>query len=580
MGRIPQRFIDDLLARTDIVEVIESYVPLRKRGREHVACCPFHNEKTPSFTVSQDKQFYHCFGCGAHGTALGFVLDYERLDFVAAVEELASRIGVEVPREGGDTSAGHHQSLYQVLDQAARLYRQALRETPRAIDYLKSRGISGKVARDYGLGYAPPNREYLSQRFGKARLGELAGAGLIKLNGGGQSHARFRNRIMFPIHDRRGRVIGFGGRVLDDSQPKYLNSPDTPLFHKGAALYGLFELRKAQAKPRWVLLVEGYMDVLALAQQGVQNVVATLGTATTREHLQQLFRATQEIVFCFDGDRAGRAAGWRAVQQLLPVFRDGLGARFMFLPQGDDPDSLIRREGKDAFLKRTESATPLSAYIFKHLADGLDTGDAAGRARLAELAKPLLQGLPEGVFKELMYRELARQTGASLDKLISISEGKSINRHTRTERLSTSSPVRMAIAMLLNEPKLAQEMPPAADLSVLKLPGVPLLVQILETLRTNPHLNSASLLERYRDSEHQRHLLKLMMWRPPASDDFDLAVEFRCTMASLYAKAAAQRTDRLLEKERKEGLNSDERRELQDLFERKMGTFTSTRPAR
>src|SRR5215208_529287 len=390
MGRIPQRFIDDLLTRIDIVQVIGSYVPLKKSGSRHVACCPFHSENTPSFTVSPDKQFYHCFGCGAHGTVLSFLLEYEHLDFIDAVEHLAETVGLEVPREGGEIRAERHDDLYGILEDAARLYQQALRENKHAIEYLKDRGLSGKIARDYGIGYAPAGWRHLINCFNKSKLDVLTRAGLIKQNDQGQSLARFRNRIMFPIRDRRGRVIGFGGRVLDDSLPKYLNSPDTALFHKGESLYGLFELRKAQGKPERVLLVEGYMDVLALAQNGIDFALATLGTATTRQHLEQIFRLTHEVVFCFDGDRAGREAGWRALQQLLPVFRDGLEARFMFLPESDDPDSMIRREGKEAFLTHVMSATPLADFLFTRLMEGLDMGDAASRARLSELAKPLL----------------------------------------------------------------------------------------------------------------------------------------------------------------------------------------------
>jgi DNA primase len=568
MGRIPQRFIDDLLTRIDIVQVIGSYVPLKKSGSRHVACCPFHSENTPSFTVSPDKQFYHCFGCGAHGTVLSFLLEYEHLDFIDAVEHLAETVGLEVPREGGEIRAERHDDLYGILEDAARLYKQALRENKQAIQYLKDRGLSGKIARDYGLGYAPAGWHHLINCFNKSKLDILTRAGLIKQNDQGQSLTRFRNRIMFPIRDRRGRVIGFGGRVLDDSLPKYLNSPDTALFHKGESLYGLFELRKAQGKPERVLLVEGYMDVLALAQNGIDFALATLGTATTRQHLEQIFRLTHEVVFCFDGDRAGREAGWRALQQLLPVFRDGLEARFMFLPQSDDPDSMIRREGKEAFLKHVMSAAPLADFLFTRLTEGLDMGDAASRARLSELAKPLLLTLPEGVFKELMYTEIAKRVGTSVKTLASPKKDDSIHRASNL-RLKTHSPVRMAIAILLHEPELVQQMPPA-DLSALNLPGVALLIDILETLRCNPHLNSASLLERYRDTAHHQHLLQLMTWQPPGKD-FDLRGEFQHAILSLNKKAMEQRADMLLRKGRNEILSPNERRELQDILGRKLG---------
>ncbi len=578
MGRIPQRFIDDLLARADIVEVIEQYVPLTKRGREHVACCPFHSEKTPSFTVSQDKQFYHCFGCGAHGTALGFLLDYERLEFVEAVEALASRIGLEVPRERINGSPlEKHGTLYAVLEKAARVYRQALRESPHAIDYLKKRGLSGKTAREYGVGYAPEDRRYLLQHFDEASMGDLARAGLIKQDERGGPRSRFWNRIMFPIRDRRGRVIGFGGRVLDDGVPKYMNSPETPLFNKSESLYGLYEFKQRQRKPERILLVEGYMDVLALAQQDVHNAVATLGTATTRQHLQQIFRLTHEVVFCFDGDRAGREAAWRALEQLLPIFRDGLAGRFMFLPEGDDPDSLVQREGREAFMRRAATAAPLSDYLFEHLAEGIDARDTAGRARLAELARPLLKKLPDGVFKELLYKELAQRTGASVTTL-----APPVQRDTTHNRVAVASPVinspvRMAIAILLQAPAVAQQSPRPPRLESLALPGISLLVQMLETLQTDPHLTAASLLERFRDSEHYRHLLQLASWQPPVPETFDFEAAFRDTMASLSAKAAEQLTNALLSKERDAGLSSGERYELQELLRQRRDTNKQSR---
>lgn len=578
MGRVPQSFIDDLLARIDIVDVIERYVPLKKRGREHVACCPFHNEKTPSFTVSEDKQFYHCFGCGAHGTVLGFLLDYERLEFVEAIETLASEIGLKVPRDAAGGEQGEqYDSLYQLLAETSRLYQQALRESPRAIDYLKGRGLSGELAREYWLGYAPANPQHLLQRFDQAGSDDLIRAGLIKQGELGRRQARFRDRIMFPIRDRRGRVLGFGGRVLDHGLPKYLNSPETPLFHKSESLYGWYELCARQAKPQRIILVEGYMDVLGLAQHGVHEVVATLGTATTRQHLQRIFRLAHDVVFCFDGDRAGREAAWRAMQQLLPIFRDGLEARFMFLPEGDDPDSLIRREGKNAFVERSAAALPVAEYLFQHLAEGLDGRDAGGRARLAELAKPLLQTLPDGVFRELMYKELALQTGASLGKLMPPTSTDAVRSRGRAPRPTINSPVRMAIAILLCQPLVAQQVHLSAWLESLKLPGISLLVQILEILRLSPHLTTASLLERYRGSEHYSHLLRLAAWQPPLSRDFDFASEFRDVMTRLNVKALEQLTDNLLRKEREGGLDVAERHELQRLLKCKGEAFSPLR---
>lgn len=565
MSRIPQHFIDEVLARNDIVEIVEACVPLKKKGREYVACCPFHNENTPSFTVSPDKQFYHCFGCGAHGTALGFMLDYEHLDFVEAIETLAGKIGLDVPKEAGAVQTERHDDLYEILDQAARLYQATLRKSRHAIEYLKQRGLSGQIAFDYGVGFAPPESSFLLDALGPAKRDVLIRAGLLK-DSEGQSQARFRDRVMFPIRDRRGRVIGFGGRVLDDGVPKYLNSPETTLFHKNESLYGLYELRKALGRTERVLVVEGYMDVLALAQHEVRNAVATLGTATTPQHIQLLFRQTQEIVFCFDGDRAGREAGWRAAQQLIPVFRDGCEARFMFLADGDDPDSLIRREGKDAFMARIATAVPLSEYLFTQLMDGLETDKAAGRARLAERVKPHLQKLPNGVFKQLMYKELSERVGTYLEQPAFSFKNSSAQQYAPVSRSGSHSPVRRAIAMLLSDPALAQHAPVAEQLKALELPGIPLLVHILETLRADPHLRSASLVERYRPSKDHVHLLKLMQWRAPA-EDFDLVAEFLGTVAVLRARALQHETDSLLAKERNEGLDDQEQRKLQQLLQ-------------
>jgi len=564
VSRIPQHFIDDLLARTDIVDIIETYVPLKKKGREHVACCPFHTEKTPSFTVSPDKQFYHCFGCGAHGTALGFMLDYEHLEFVEAIEVLASRVGLEVPKEPGADQSAQHNDLYEILEQAGRVYQAMLRKSQNAIDYLKNRGLSGQTALNYGLGYAPPEASFLVTAMGQAKQNALIRAGLIK-DGEGRTQARFRNRVMFPIRDRRGRVIGFGGRVLDDGIPKYLNSPETALFHKNESLYGLFELRKALGRSERVLVVEGYMDVLALAQHGVRNAVATLGTATTQQHITLLLRQTHEIVFCFDGDRAGREAAWRAAQQLLPVFSDGCEARFMFLADGDDPDSLIRREGKDAFLAIVASAVPLSEYFFTQLTVGLDTDATAGRARLAQHAQTHLQKLPDGVFKHLMYKELSLRVGTFVGAPAASVRQAAAEQRAHKPQTGPHSPVRRAIAMLLNDPALAQQVPATEQLKALELPGITLLTHIIETLRANPHLTSASLLERYRSSEHHVHLLKLMQWRAPA-ENFNLAAEFLGTVAALHARALRLQTDSLLAKERNEGLDEQEQRKLEQLL--------------
>src|SRR3989344_2911744 len=428
-GRIPKQFIDELLTRSDIVDVIDARVPLRKAGKDYKACCPFHEEKTPSFTVSADKQFYHCFGCGAHGSAIGFLMDYEHMSFVEAVEELAARAGLTVPREAGaafekdkDTGA----DLLELMREAARFYRQQLREHPqagRAVEYLKGRGITGEIARDFDLGFAPDGWDNLLRALGKDENTReaLARAGLVVKKDSGGYYDRFRDRVMLPIEDHRGRIVAFGGRVIDKGEPKYLNSPETPLFHKGRELYGLFHGRDAIKRENRVMVVEGYMDVVALAQFGIDFAVATLGTATTRDHLERLFRHAPEIIFCFDGDRAGREAAWRALETTLPVLRDGRQASFLFLPDGEDPDTLVRKEGAAAFHARLSVAKPLPDFLFETLVKQVDLTRLDGRARLVELARPHLSKVAPGALQQLMQdrlSELSRFDPAKLSKLV------------------------------------------------------------------------------------------------------------------------------------------------------------------
>ncbi|MDH3311393.1 MAG: DNA primase, partial [Gammaproteobacteria bacterium] len=414
-GRIPKQFIDELLTRSDIVDVIDARVPLRKAGKDYKACCPFHEEKTPSFTVSADKQFYHCFGCGAHGSAIGFLMDYDHMSFVEAVEELAARAGLTVPKEAGaafekekDTGA----DLIELMREAVRFYRQQLREhpqAPRVVNYLKGRGITGEIANEFNLGFAPEGWDNLLRALGKDDNSReaLARAGLAVKKDSGGYYDRFRDRVMFPIEDHRGRIVAFGGRIIDKGEPKYLNSPETPLFHKGRELYGLFHAREAIKRENRVMVVEGYMDVVALAQFGIDFAVATLGTATTRDHLERLFRHAPDVIFCFDGDRAGREAAWRALENVLPVLREGRQISYLFLPENDDPDTLVRKEGREAFLARLRKAIPLPDYLFDSLSRQVDLGRLDGRARLVELARPLLSNMPAGILREMMLGRLA-----------------------------------------------------------------------------------------------------------------------------------------------------------------------------
>ena len=414
-GRIPQSFINDLIDRVDIVDVIDSRVTLKKAGKNYQARCPFHDEKTPSFSVSPDKQFYHCFGCGVSGTALTFLMEYERLDFVDAVEALARIAGVTVPREGNQKAAPDHRRLYDALAAADVWFRGNLKGSEQAIGYLKDRGLTGIIARDFGIGFAPDEWQGLSDALSADHSADsLLKAGLLTENDKGRRYDRFRGRITFPIRDTRGRVIGFGGRVLSkDDTPKYLNSPETPVFHKGRELYGLYEARKALRRIDKLLVVEGYMDVVALAQSGIANAVASLGTATTGDHFHKLYRYCEEVVCCFDGDAAGRQAAWRALENALPTLTEGRQLKFMFLPDGEDPDSLVRKEGKAKFLDRVDSAAPAIEYLFNRLSQGLDLGQLDGQARLASLVMPYLRQVPRGILRTLMERRLQALTGLS-----------------------------------------------------------------------------------------------------------------------------------------------------------------------
>ena len=567
--RIPQSFIDELVTRTDIVELIGEHVSLKKKGREFMACCPFHNEKTPSFTVSPDKQFYHCFGCGAHGTALGFLMDYERLEFLEAVEVLAQRAGLQVPRDANAPPAQSHHKLLALLEAADAHFRSHLRKATVATGYLKDRGLSGEVAARFGLGFAPDSFDALLNALKpEASETELLSSGLVKKNVNGNLYDCFRNRVMFPIRDRRGRVIGFGGRVLDDSVPKYMNSPESPVFHKSDVLYGMYEARKTREASRRLLVVEGYMDVLALAQHGIENTVATLGTATTSQHIQQLFRYTQEIIFCFDGDRAGREAAWRAAEHTVPVFRDGLEAKFLFLPQGEDPDSLIRSRGEKIFLQYVEESVPLSSFILDKLSRDSDIRTPAGKARLAKQAKPLLSKFPDGVFKKLIFEDLEKRVGTRMHYTVDKPASAGARRFRMSSALSRPTPVRLAIAALLHESSLAATVEEVDTLHESPIAGVALLAQILSIWQQEPGLSQGALIERFRGKEEEQQLQKLMTWEPPQLKT--PAQTFEAAMKWVYRKTDQARIQALIDKEESDGLNDEEKRLLRNLLHDKV----------
>ncbi len=555
-GRIPQSFIDDLVSRADIVEVIDAHVPLKKAGREYKACCPFHDEKTPSFTVSAEKQFYHCFGCGAHGTVIGFLMNYRHLEFVEAVESLAQRLGLEVPREGGEAApAGPPTApLYEMLEAASRFFQRQLRAHPeksRAVDYLKSRGLSGEVAAEFKLGFAPPGWDNLVEALGgtEEQLELLIRAGLV-IQRSERCYDRFRDRVIFPILDRRGRTIGFGGRVLGEDTPKYLNSPEGPLFHKGRELYGAFQAMRSAGNLKRIHVVEGYMDVVALAQAGIRNAVATLGTAATPDHVERLFRLSPDVAYCFDGDEAGRRAAWRALETTLPRLRDGRQAFFMFLPEGEDPDSLVRTHGREAFEALSEEAVSLGTFLFDRLSAQVDLSTIDGRSRLIEMAKPLLGKIPDGAFRKLAQKKLADMTGMDPDDSATLINGPQAPRVRRQSAatvraaLSSQTPVRRAIKMLVQHPELASDFPDVSVLKDLDLPGAPLLLELIDLLRENPDFSTAKVLERYRTNEAGAHLGKLAAEElSPLGEG--IRIEFEDAIRAVVRRAEERRLETL-----------------------------------
>ncbi len=566
-GRIPERFIDDLLARVDIVDVIQERVTLKKAGRDWTARCPFHDERSPSFTVSPAKQFYHCFGCGAHGSAIRFLMDYDRLEFPDAIEELAARVGLEVPYEGGRKQAPREDAadLYGVLAEAATFFRTQLARSDTARDYFARRGLDEAILARFNLGYAPDQWDALKSALGTnaARLALLEKAGMLSIGERGGKYDRFRDRVMFPILDRRGRTIAFGGRVLvkDDGGPKYLNSPETPLFHKGRELFGLWQVREAHSKIPRLLVVEGYMDVIALHQYGITQAVATLGTATTSDHAEILFRNAADVYFCFDGDRAGRQAAWRAVESVLPRMRDGRQAWFLFVPDGEDPDSLIRKEGLDGFEARLRDATPLSTFFFAETGRDINLAHLDGKARLAERARPLLAQIPDGAFRDLMHGELERIAG--------VATASPSAANARPPRPNASPPqrslVRTAVALLVQRPALALEIEPPWTFATLRQPGVTLLVELIRLCRERPAITTGALLEHMAGREEAAALHKLATMDIVFGDDEGRA-EFRGAIAQLDAQTAQQRLDDLLQRQREGALDSVEQDELRGLL--------------
>ncbi len=553
-GRIPEQFIADLLARIDIVELVEGYLPLRKAGKDFQGLCPFHGEKTPSFTVSRDKQFFHCFGCGAHGSAIGFVMKHRNLEFVEAVEELAAVAGMEVPHEARSQRTSGTRDLFDILEQARAFYESQLRQSTErdvAVDYLKKRGLSGEIAKTFRLGFAPSGwrnlLDVLTANGISEEQAERAGLAIKRERGG--YYDRFRERVMFPIHDRRGRVIGFGGRVMDSGEPKYLNSPETEVFHKGRELYGLHEALAVNRKLGSLMVVEGYLDVVALHQFGMPDTVATLGTAVTRDHLDLLFRQVPEVVFCFDGDAAGKRAAWRALEIALPLVEGNRAVRFVFLPEGQDPDSAVREFGPDGFFKAARQFG-LADYLLDTLKLEVDLSSGDGRARLIERAKPFLNQIPSQSHRAGAVRVLADLSKFDEDLIrrelgLVPHRGGTPRRAPVLNRFTSRSLEEQALAMLLQKPALAT----ALDGELVafcrqELHGGLLLLEVWSAIEANPSASTAALLERWRDQPFEAQLTNLLAIDLGIPDSA-FESEFAGALARLRQKAEEQRFARI-----------------------------------
>lgn len=580
-GSIPRTFIDGILTKINIVDLINSRVKLKKAGRDYQACCPFHHEKTPSFTVSDKKQFYHCFGCGAHGNAISFLMEYDKLEFVEAVEELAGFLGLEIPYEkrphfndnGKQVGYQTKRNLYELMQEIAKFYQQQLPLNIPAQSYLQQRGLSAEIIERFQIGYVPNAMDTVYRQFGKTREEQqkLFDLGMLSRNDRGNVYDKFRNRIMFPIRDRRGRTVAFGGRVLTDEKPKYLNSPETITYHKGNELYGLFEALQADDSPQKLLVVEGYMDVVALAQFGVNYAVASLGTSTTSEQIQLLFRSTEQVICCYDGDRAGRDAAWRALENALPYMEDGRQLKFIFLPEGEDPDTFIRQYGKQGFEEYIEKAQSLSEFLFAHLTPKVDFSSKEGKAKLAALAIPLIKQIPGDVLRLDLRNMLAKKLGildpAQLESLMP-NQAKVENEPAAQVIQFKPTPMRILIALLLQNPELVKFVPDLEPLKNLDEPGYDLLAELTALCREKVGISAGQLLEHWRDTKQQKTLEKLLAWNHLIEDD-KIEDTFRETLRYFYLQLVDKRIHWLIAKDRAEGLDLNEKKELSHLLVKK-----------
>lgn len=578
-GPVPRPFIDDLLGKANIVEVINSRVKLKKAGRDYQACCPFHHEKSPSFTVSEKKQFYHCFGCGAHGNAISFLMDYDKLEFLEAVEELAGMMGLEVPYEKRNANNDQRphanfqtkRNLYELMGEIAKFYQMQLPLNIPAQSYVQQRGLSPEIIERFQIGFVPDSMETVLRKFGVNREEQqkLLDLGMLSRNERGNIYDKFRNRIMFPIRDKRGRTVAFGGRVLGDEKPKYLNSPESVTYHKGNELYGLYEALKANDEPEKLLVVEGYMDVVALAQFGVDYAVASLGTSTTSEQIQLLFRSTEQVICCYDGDRAGRDAAWRALENALPYLEDGRQIKFIFLPDGEDPDTYIRQYGKEKFEEYINSAQSLTEFMFAHLSPQVDFSSKEGRGKLVALGAPLIRQIPGNALRLSLRNTLAQKLGifdeSQLESLIPKQAKNASSARQENQPKMKQTPMRLVISLLLQNTHLVNRITEAGLMALRAEAGYDLLEKLTALCREREGITTGQILEHFRDTEYARPLEILATWEH-LLDDNEIINAFSQNYRRLNIQAIERDIEMLIAKERSEGLTEQERQVLVQLI--------------